>query len=385
MTSWNRAWPVVARWAPRFAPLGLVVASTLWLSVPAPDTRPSTWVVPVASSLVFVAGRRWPLAVSLAQNALVLTAFLMDAPGLGVAQVCAGLSLGELAMRRSWRPRLLIGCGAALAVDTIYLFAQQDDRPAAVALRLALVIAVPVLAGRHLRSMRELAARQREEKALILRVRDAEVSAAREADRIAVARELHDLVAHHVSSMVLRSAVARHAATGAEQLREVLDDVHTTGSAALRDLRELVAELRDPSVPSSVGASPACLGTAVRQAAERCERAGFAVRTDISETAEQLDASRRLVVLRIVQESLTNVMRHAEPGAAVLLSVREAADAVDVEISDAGGAPPPAVAGGHGITGMAERVERLGGSFRAGPTEHGWAVRARVPRQEQPA
>lgn len=385
MTPWNRAWPVVVRWGPRFAPLALVVASTLWLAVPAPDTRPSAWIVPVASSLLFVAGRRWPLPVSLAQNALVLTAFLVDAPGLGPAQVCAALSLGELAMRRSWRPQLLIGCLGALVADTIYLAAQQDDRPVVVALRLALVIAVPVLAGRHLRSMRELAVRQREEKALILRVRDAEVSAAREADRIAVARELHDLVAHHVSSMVLRSAVARHAATGPEQLREVLDDVHATGSAALRDLRELVTELRDPSVPSSVGASPACLATAVRQAAERCERAGFAVRTDISDTAEQLDASRRLVVLRIVQESLTNVMRHAEPGVAVLLSVRESADGVDVEVSDAGGAPPRPVPGGHGITGMAERVERLGGSFRAGPTEQGWSVRARVPLQEQPA
>lgn len=141
---------MVVRWAPRFAPLGLVVASTLWLAVPAPDTRPSAWVVPVTSSLVFVAGRRWPLVVSLAQNALVLTAFLTNAPGLGPAQVCAALSLGELAMRRPWRPRLLIGCGAALVVDTIYLAAQEDDRPAVVALRLALVVAVPVLAGRHL-------------------------------------------------------------------------------------------------------------------------------------------------------------------------------------------------------------------------------------------
>lgn len=385
VTSWNDAWPVVVRWAPRFAPLALVVASTLWLAVPAQDRGLSAWIVPVTSSLVFVLGRWLPLPVSLVQNVLVLAVFLMEAPGLGAAQVCAALSLGELAMRRSWRPQLLISCGFALAVNTVYLAAQEDDRPPVVVLRVLLVVAVPVLAGRHLRSMRELAARQREEKALILRVRDAEVSAAREADRIAVARELHDLVAHHVSSMVLRSAVARHAATGAGQLREVLDDVHATGSAALRDLRELVTELRDPSVPSFVGASPACLATAVRQAAGRCERAGFAVRTDISDTAEHLDASRRLVVLRIVQESLTNVMRHAEPGAAVLLSVRGSADGVDVEISDAGGAPPRPVAGGHGITGMAERVERLGGSFRAGPTGQGWAVRARVPRQEQPA
>ncbi|MDX8035402.1 histidine kinase [Lentzea sp. BCCO 10_0856] len=384
MTSWNSAWPVVARWAPRFAPLALVVASTLWLAVPAPDMSLSAWIVPLTSSLLFVVGRLSPLPVSLAQHLLVLTAFLMAAPGVGAAQACAALSLGELAMRRPWLPQLLIGCATALAVDTIYLVA-QDDQPVLVALRVALVVGVPVLAGRHLRSMRELTARQSEEKALILRVRDAEISAAREADRVAVARELHDLVAHHVSSMVLRSAVARHAATGPEQLREVLDDVHATGSAALRDLRELVTVLRDPSVPSAVGTSPDCLTTAVRQAAASCERAGFAVRTDISESAEHLDASRRLVVLRIVQESLTNVMRHAEPGAAVLLRVRESTAGLDIEVSDAGATPPRPAPDGHGITGMAERVERLGGSFHAGPTGHGWSVRASLPRQEQPA
>ncbi|HUQ57000.1 sensor histidine kinase [Lentzea sp.] len=379
MTSWNSGW------VPRFAPLALVVASTLWLAVPAPDLSLGAWAVPVTAALLVVPGRWFPLPVSLAQNLLVLTAFLLSAPGLGAAQACATLSLAELAMRRSWRPRLVIGCAAALAVNAVYLLGQQDDRPAVVALRVALVVGVPVLAGRHLRSTRQLAARQREEKALVLRVRDAEIEAAREADRVAVARELHDLVAHHVSSMVLRSAVARHSATSAEQFREVLDDVHASGSAALEDLRELVSELRDPSVPPSLGTSPACLTTALRQAAERCERAGFRVRTDISDSAEHLDASRRLVVLRVVQESLTNVMRHARSGTSVLLGVRESAAGIDVEVSDDGGAPPRRVPDGHGLTGMAERVARLGGSFHAGPSGGGWAVRASVPRQEQPA
>ncbi len=376
--SWNSA-------AVRFVPLAVVVASMLWLAVPAPGTSFSAWAVPVTSALLFVPGRWLPLPVSLAQNLLVLTAFLVNAPGMGEAQVCAALSLAELAVRRPWRPQLVIGCAGALAVDTAYLVAQGDDRPLVVALRVLLVVGVPVLAGRHLRSTRQLAARQREEKALVLRVRDAEIAAAREADRVAVARELHDLVAHHVSSMVLRSAVARHAATGAEQFREVLDDVHATGSAALRDLRELVGVLRDPSVPSSLAASPACLATALRQAAERCERAGFTVRTGISDSAEQLDEASRLVVLRVVQESLTNVMRHAGPGAAVLIDVRESPAGIDVEVSDDGGAPPGPVPGGHGLTGMAERVERLGGSFHAGPAGRGWAVHATVPRQEQPA
>ncbi|SEQ93131.1 Histidine kinase [Lentzea xinjiangensis] len=367
-----------------------MVVSTLWLAVPAPGTSPSAWTVPVAASLVFVAGRRLPLAVSLAQNALVLTAFLVDAPGLAAAQACAALSLGELAVRRPWRPQLAAGCGGAVVADAVYLAGQEDDRPAVVALRVALVVGVPVLVGRHLRSVRELAARQREEKALVLRVRDAEISAAREADRVAVARELHDLVAHHVSSMVLRSAVARHAASDVEQFREVLDDVHATGSAALRDLRDLVTVLRDPSVPPPVGASPACLTTAVRQAAERCARAGFAVRTDISGTTGDLDGSHRLVVLRIVQEALTNVMRHAGPGAAVHLRVRDSHAGVDVEVRDTGGVPPgltpPGLpSDGHGLTGMAERVERLGGSFHAGPAGAGWVVRASLPRQEQPA
>ncbi|MFD5828288.1 sensor histidine kinase [Lentzea sp. NPDC060358] len=365
----------------RCAPLVLVVVSMLWLAVPAPDPDFESWFFPVTAALVFVPGRWFPLPVSLAQTLLVLAAFLLSAPGLGETQACAALSLAELAMRRPWRP-LVTGVVAAAAVDTAYLLGQQDDRPPFVALRVLLVVGVPVLAGRHLRSVRQLAERQREEKALVLRVRDAEIEAAREADRVAVARELHDLVAHHVSSMVLRSAVARHAATSADQVREVLDDVHATGSAALRDLRELVSELRDPAVPS-LGASPACLATAVRQAAGRCERAGFAVRAEV-DVAEDLDAARRLVVLRVVQESLTNVMRHAEPGASVRVDVRESAAGIGVEVADDGGVPRRGP-GGHGLTGMAERVERLGGAFHAGPSGRGWAVRVSVPRQEQPA
>jgi signal transduction histidine kinase len=166
----------------------------------------------------------------------------------------------------------------------------------------------------------------------------------------------------------------------------VFDDVHGTGTAALADLRRLVAVLRDPDGVRSdaaltaiePGALPAALGAAV----DRARGAGLIVDAFVDEEAGTLDAFRGLAVLRLTQEALTNVARHAGAAATARLTVTVTSGDVTWEVvDDGGGAPTPSVpaGGGHGLTGMRERVEVLGGTLEAGPHGPGWRVRTLLP------
>ncbi|WNV85884.1 histidine kinase [Umezawaea sp. Da 62-37] len=374
-------WPTRARWAVRLTPLVVVPAALVFLFEPREIVTPDVWALSLLGSALVLLGRRAPLVVSLAQSSLLLVALLVSPASIAVLQLLAALALGELAMRRPWLPHLAAGCAVATGVGAFYLASQSDAEPVPTALRLLIVVGVPILAGRHLRSTRELTRYYRVRGLDAERLRDAEVRAARVAERTSIARELHDLVAHHVSSIVLRVGVARHVAPDADALRAALDDVHTTGSDALKDLRDLVAVLRAPSAPDAAVLSPDGLGPALRQAAERCGQAGFGVTCAITEPGGDLDSVRRLAVLRIVQESLTNVMRHARPGANVSVRVRGTSDHVEIAVlNDGVPRQRPGGTSGHGLIGMSERVTVFGGTFHAGPTPAGWHVTARFPR-----
>jgi signal transduction histidine kinase len=285
----------------------------------------------------------------------------------------------------------MIGCGAAL-VAGIYLV------PAAVGGTMAefgaelfgqlIVVGLPVLLGLNVRGSRELARRAEEHADEERRRRESESRAARAAERTAIARELHDVVAHHVASMVLRVGVARHVLPDPDpRVTEVFDDVHGTGSAALADLRQLVALLRDPdAVRGDAGLTaiePAALPAALAAAVERAMSTGLTVDAAVDESVGHLDAVRGLAVLRLTQEALTNVAKHAGPSARARLTVSVLDGDVHWQVSDDGcrdGVPPERPpGGGHGITGMRERVSVLGGTLDAGPDGSGWTARTVLP------
>jgi signal transduction histidine kinase len=171
------------------------------------------------------------------------------------------------------------------------------------------------------------------------------------------------------------------------RVTEVFDDVHATGSAALADLRHLVAVLRDPdAVRGDAGLTaiePSALPAALTAAVDRARSAGLTVDADIAASVGNLDAVRGLAVLRLTQEALTNVAKHAGPQSRARLSVRVDGGDVYWEVSDDG--TPGAVTverptgGGHGLTGMRERVSVLGGTLEAGPRGPGWVVRTVLP------
>jgi signal transduction histidine kinase len=216
---------------------------------------------------------------------------------------------------------------------------------------------------------------------------------ARADERAAVAGELHDVVAHHVASVVLRVGVVRHVVPSVDpRLDEALEDVHTIGGQALTDLRRLVAVLRDPATAGQpVLLSSDGLSAELERVVERTRQAGASVETAVDpETLGRLDTAHRHAVLRLVQEGLTNALRHARPGAHVRLALRsDGGGRVRVEVNDDGGKDagtgPPARIGehpghpGHGLLVMRERLELLGGQLHVGPEDGGWALRAVLP------
>ncbi|WP_158887320.1 sensor histidine kinase [Amycolatopsis anabasis] len=342
------------------------------------------WFLGLAAALLVQVGGRFPLPVLLGQLGLLAAGLRIGDVALNFLPGFAVLALAELVYRRRGAP-LWIGLGCYVVVVGIGAYPYADAFTAT--LRVALATGVPVVAGEYLRARRKIARQAQERIAESERLRVSETRAARTGERAAIARELHDLLAHHVASMVLRVGVARHVVPDTSpEIAEVLDDVHATGTAALADLRRLVAVLRDPGAgegPALV--DPADLATELEHAVERVRRAGVQVDAELDARVTELDAVRRLVVLRIVQEGLTNVLKHAGAGAQVRVRVEVAAEgATVIEIVDDGGARPPVLdpsRPGHGLLGMRERVDLAGGRFQAGPHERGWRVRAELERQ----
>ncbi|MBQ0985350.1 two-component sensor histidine kinase [Streptomyces sp. F63] len=380
---------------PRLVILLLVTAGHLLLLRSGPGPAAADWGFALAAVAIGMFGAVRPLGTALGLAALLLAA---DAYGgsfahgpAAVVKYLAGFSLLELAVRRPW-PRALLG-GAALTA--VYAVHTADGMPAELPpllYRVAVTVLGPLLLGSTVRAARRAARHARKCAEEERQGRELRVRAARVAERAAIARELHDLVAHHVSSMVLRAGVARHTLPVTDdRVTGVLDDLHTTGTAALADLRRLVAVLRDPGqLPGDGGEAlppvPGGLPAALRTAVERGRRIGLDVEESTDPETGRLDAVRGLAVLRLVQEGLANVARHAGPSARATVSVRmTGAGAVTVDIRDHGpargaGRAGPAPSGtGLGLIGMRERVRLLGGSLRAGPAGDGWHLTAELP------
>jgi signal transduction histidine kinase len=239
------------------------------------------------------------------------------------------------------------------------------------------------LVGRHVRS-RRLHAEQFERRAVDLEREQSELSrAAAEAERVRIARELHDVVAHSVSLMGVQAGAAERVVDrDPDRAREALRSIQVTSREAIRELRRLLSVLRTDQGPSELAPQPG-LGS-LEPLVARAREAGLPVELAIDGSPGRISAGVELSAYRIAQEAITNVTKHA-PGAATRVGVRCLADRIEltVENDDPGGrngAPPAAAGRGHGLVGMRERANLYGGSVDARPrAEGGFAVRATLP------
>jgi signal transduction histidine kinase len=215
------------------------------------------------------------------------------------------------------------------------------------------------------------------------------------AERARIAREMHDVVAHSVSVMVALGGGASMALDWApERSRAALDELVATGRSALADMRRVLGVLDDTST-TDTGAAPAWGDTPLAPQpgsldlgalVDRTRAAGLPVHTTgLADTGLQdLDVSLQLAVYRIVQESLTNVLRHAPGTPAVEVDVLRRPDSVEVVVTDHGAAVAvePSPGSRRGLVGMRERAAVFGGSVDAGPYGQGWRIRALLPWHE---
>ncbi|NVI87639.1 sensor histidine kinase [Actinomadura sp. BRA 177] len=337
--------------------------------LPAESGTSAVAVVPLAAAagLPLAVRRLWPVPVFAAVLSASTVSFALGLPWDSYA--AAAFALYPVALtrrRRRWIPTPLIGAVSALLIFAGAIVGTADWH-AEIAGELVLGLAVLGASwtlGRVVRERRAQAARSAR------RLADQAVSE----ERLRIARELHDVVAHSMSLIAVKAGVAVHVASArpAEAL-DALRVIETTSRSSLAEMRHLLGVLR-----TDTGLGPAPGLAELTALAERAAMAG--VHVDLKVDAPDLPEGVALSVYRIVQEAVTNVVKHAAPARC---RVRVQADGLRVRIDVPDDGPGVRVlpgGDGHGLIGMRERVMMYGGDFTAGPRPGGgFAVSAEFP------
>jgi signal transduction histidine kinase len=212
------------------------------------------------------------------------------------------------------------------------------------------------------------------------RERDAQARIAAAAERARIARELHDVIAHNVSVMVVQADGASYALRSEpDRTAQALAAISQTGRQALAEMRRLLGILRSDDQQADLAPVPGL--DQLRELLDQARRAGMSVSFTLEGAARPLPEGAELAAYRVVQESLTNTRKHGGLAAAAAVTLRYEPDALLLQVTDDGlGAAAGGDGPGHGLTGMRERIEMYGGTVQAGPLPGGgYQVTARLP------
>lgn len=314
--------------------------------------------------------RRWPVVCL----ALVSLGFAVDQLRgyhslAGTALPIALLSVGSHLEQHRRTTALLFSLAYVPLAVALSRLGSGEPLSGFVMFYLALVLAWGI--GSWLRSTRVAEAERRR--------RIAEDT--RTAERTRIARELHDVVTHHVTAMVVQAEAARYLTAAPDRLDQTLTAVTDTGRRAITDLRHLLDLLNpDHGSDHQAEARTPAVGRLLTLV-EQTRRAGQPVEFTEEGTPPESTGSAELVAYRVVQEALTNALKYAH-GSRTSVQVRHAEREITVEVSTDGSGSQAASPGGsgRGLAGLRERVDVLGGDFSAGrQTAGGFVVRARIP------
>ncbi|MGW1189586.1 sensor histidine kinase [Streptomyces sp. NPDC002559] len=398
--------PILARRLSRRQHIGLdcvfvfLYVAALLLTGPAPGASsaassgadPVSWerIVLVAAATVPVAVRRIrPLpvfAVVLAATAVAVVRGVTWDPFLSVAFALYTVAL-TLPSRRWWQRWLPVLATAVLVAAGVVGAVRAGD-----AYWWQAGPGLPLLGCAVLLGTWELGRAVRQRRAFAVRAAEQLARRAVTEERLRVARELHDVVTHSMGLIAVKAGVANHVLhVRPQEAHDALRVIERTSRTALNDMRRMLGVLRTPegeALSASLDPVPG-----IDALPELVERAGARL---TMRGAGNLPDGVAPAVYRIVQESLTNVAKHAGPGARCEVTVDADGHEVRIGITDDGGdrtpriprtprTPPATAPGGHGIVGMRERVTLYGGTFTAGPRPAGgFAVRAILPYEETP-
>jgi signal transduction histidine kinase len=335
---------------------------------------PAAWVVPatLVASLPLLVRRRWPVAVLLVGLAAALaipTAASFSPPALAAIYM--------IASRRPWRVAVAWALAAALALDLHRLLWGYDLQLNAVLAGLALS-GTAVALGLYRTSRLAYFEQTRERAARLERERELLDEQAATQERMRIARELHDVVAHNVSLIVIQAQALEHTARDAPA-RETAQTIARLGRNAMSEMHRTLELMRADGRQEELAPQPGLhdLGPLLASA----QSAGINVELSVTGSGRPLPAGVELSAYRIVQEALTNVIKHSGAETASV-QLRYGEHRLELEILDHGAGA--ALAGrphaGHGLLGMRERVALFGGRFEAGPVNgRGYRVLATLP------
>jgi signal transduction histidine kinase len=382
-----RVWPVVQRyWFDALvvcAAIGGAIEVISQRDAPdAPGTPLAlTVIIEVSLTLVLLARRRFPFAAPAAMFVgaaavsfwdgrlvtLTLSSFL--------TALAACFLLGSLEERR----QALVGL--AIAVASVFIVFWNDPGRVTEDLVFSpLLFSIIWLFAFGLSRKMEQVRHAEERAARIERQRAEEARAAVAEERARIARELHDVVGHAVSVMTVQaSGVRRLLKPEQEREREALEIVEQTGREALAEMRRLVGVLRRPEEAPALAPQPSL--QYVERLVDQARDAGLPVHVEIEGEPKELPAGVDLTAYRLVQEALTNTVKHAGATRADVV-IRYGDGVVELLVSDDGRgfSDGKAESGGHGLVGMRERVAVYGGELEAGPVAGGgYRLRARLP------
>jgi signal transduction histidine kinase len=345
-------------------------------------SRPAVAAFYLATSLALLWRRRHPVAVvyfvALAFTAQFLSLGSSSGDGVLLPALVASYSVGAYSELRA----AAAGLAAAIAVALTHELKNPNLPTTHAVVRAGLwdlTFVAAWLLGAYLRTRRLYVAELHERAVRAEREREEQARTAVADERARIARELHDAVAHGVSVMVVQAEAAEEMLdTNPPAARGALHKVQRSGREALVELRRLVGILRDDGTRPELAPQPglADLDALVGQVRE----AGLPTDLHVEGRGTHLPPGIDLSAYRIVQEALTNVLKHAGPARATVL-VRYGPDALLLEVSDDGrGVGAGANGSGHGLAGMRERVALYGGELEAtGGSEGGFRVRAVLP------
>ncbi|MBO0816471.1 MAG: sensor histidine kinase [Actinobacteria bacterium] len=359
-----------------------------WASAPPDSYHLATHSPPGAGKIVVLAlmvaplavRRIWPIPVFGVMVAAAIGAVLWDKRLVdGLALLIAVYTVAALRPRRA-----ALACAGLLGITVVVFWVLLVGRAGwSNAIPYTGTVVAALGLGLYSAARRAYLAQLHDRADRLERERDQQGALAAAAERTRIAREMHDIVAHHLTVMVtLSEAAAAASASSPERAAEVMRSVSATGRRALADTRRLLGVLRQhPGDDPAAALAPVPDLTQLDALIEEVRSAGLQTTLEVCGQAPDVPAGVQLTVYRLVQEALTNTLKHGGAGARATVRLRYLPGELQVDIDDDGaGAMAPAPAGvGGGLIGMQERIHAYGGDVRAGPRQPGgWNVSARL-------
>jgi len=336
----------------------------------------------VAFAIPLLWRSRWPFPVFLVLAGIAFVQWVAGVRVLG--DVALLIALYTVASREDRRTALT--AAAILEIGVILALAQWfHDAHVRSFIGLSGLVAAAGILGQNIRNRRQLLASLRERADRLELERDQQGRLAAAAERARIARELHDVVAHNLTVMIaLSDGAAYTLRESPDEAEHALETASSTGRRALGEMRRLLGVLRDDDAGPASERVPQPGVSEIDALVEQVRAAGLPVSYRVAPAARTLPQGLQLTVFRIVQEALTNTLKHAGPSAAAEVELVATDANVHVSVADTGVSSPPQPNGngngGSGLRGMTERAAVYGGVVQAGPgPAGGWRVTASLP------